>query len=124
MPTEDGVGGDNGREFREPLSAQRLAFDCQHTSLVIGEDNTLLSLSLERRFQLRLIEIDDLLLLPLEPAGQAHQQQLPRVQNWFRGHTPVPEIAPTSIPSLPPSTSRSAGINDWSSQLSRLTACT
>lgn len=124
MPTEDSVGGDNSREFRELLPAQRLAFDCQHTSLVIGEDTTLLSLSLERRLHLRLIEVDDLLLLPLEPAGQTHQQQLPRMQNWLRRHASVPEIVLTSSSSLQPSTSRSAGMNDLSSQLSRLTACT
>ena len=73
------------------------------------------NLGLQHGFQLCLIELDDLLLVPLEPDGQAHQQQLPRVQNRFHGRVSVlkspqhPRLAFGSQPTKP------AGISDSTS---------
>ena len=63
------------------LSPQRLAFDGQEPALVIGQQETFLSLRFHQGVELGLIELDDLLLLAMDPTRENHQQELPGLQD-------------------------------------------
>jgi hypothetical protein len=85
MPAEDRIGRNNGGNLQQYFAAQDFAFDGQATTLVIAEKNSLPAQLLFEDLILGDQVFDDLLLLPVEPAGQNNQQQLPGMQNQAHG---------------------------------------
>jgi len=80
MPTKDGVRGDHGIDFLQRLATQYLSFDGQAAALVIGKDAFLTEL-LFQHLVLGAQALQDFLLMPVDPAGQDQEQQLPRLQD-------------------------------------------
>jgi hypothetical protein len=85
MPAEDCVGSDDGRQFPQCFAAQGFAFNGQHTSLVVGQQDALLPQDLHEGNDLGVLKLDDLLLPVMNPAGQDGKQQLPGLQNVVHG---------------------------------------
>ena len=85
MPTQDRVRRDNGGQFHQGLSAQGLAFDGQESALIIGQQKPFLPLCLHHGFKFRLIELDDLLLLAMNPTRENHEEELPGLQDEAHG---------------------------------------
>ena len=79
VPTEDGVGRENGTDFSKQLAAKNLALDGEAPPLIIAEANPFLAKALPEDLNLRLLKVDDGLLLAIQPAGENGDQELPRV---------------------------------------------
>ena len=80
LPTKDGVRGDDGIDFLQRLATQYLPFDAQAAALVIGKDAFLTELFFQH-LVLGAQALQDFLLMPVDPAGQDQEQQLPRLQD-------------------------------------------
>ena len=69
MPTQNRVGGYNGSQLRHRFAAQSLALDGQYPALVIGQEDAFPSHLVHQGLDLGVLELDDLLLPPVDPAG-------------------------------------------------------
>ena len=81
MPAEDRVRREEAADLLQDLPAQDFALHRQAASLVIVEDDPLLAQLLLEHVDFRPLEVDDLLLLLVDPAREDHQQKLPGVEN-------------------------------------------
>jgi hypothetical protein len=81
MPTKDGVRGDDSGDLLQGLATQYFSFDGKAAPLVIGKQDAFLT---ELFFQYLVFDpevLEDFLLMPVDPAGEDQEQQLPRLQN-------------------------------------------
>ena len=85
MPAQDRIGCDNGGQLHQLLAAQRLAFDGQEPTLVIGQRESFLPMGFHHGLQLRLVELDDFLHLAMDPAEEDHEEELPRLEDEHDG---------------------------------------
>ena len=85
VPAENCVGCHDRGQFPQCLEAESLAFDRQKPPLVIDQEYPFLAKLNEQSLDFGTLEIDDLLLSPLDHAAQNGQQQLPRLQNEAHG---------------------------------------
>ena len=85
MPAQDRIGCDDGGQFHQGFSAQCLGFDGQESALIVGQQKPLLPLCFQQSFNLQLVELDDLLLLALDPADKDHDEELPGLKNEGHG---------------------------------------
>ena len=69
VPTEDRVGGYNGGQLHHRFATQSLALDGQYPALVIGQEDAFPSHLVHQGLDLGVLELDDLLLPPVDPAG-------------------------------------------------------
>lgn len=81
MPAEDCVRREQGTDLIEDLSAQDFPFYRQAASLVVVQDDPPFPQLLLEHVDFRPLEIDDLLLLLVDPAREDHQQKLPGVED-------------------------------------------
>ena len=80
MPSQNSVRCEQGSDLLELFAAKELAFDCQSTSLVIGQQDSLLAELLFKNGILGAKVLNDVLLLSIDPTGQDQNEQLPRFQ--------------------------------------------
>ncbi|MFT7512793.1 MAG: hypothetical protein ACI9QL_002001 [Candidatus Omnitrophota bacterium] len=81
MPAKDGVGRNDGCEFQHGLAPQGFAFDGQHTTLSVVEEETFASYLAHKDSNLGVLELDDLLLFTVHPASQDEEEKLPRLED-------------------------------------------
>ena len=69
------------------VSAPDSAWTCGHTKLAgpAHQQKSFLALCFQQRFQLQLVELNDLLLLALDPADKGYDEQLPGRKNEGHG---------------------------------------
>ena len=79
MPAQDRVRRDDGTDLSEHLAAEDLALDRQASPLVVGEPDAFLAVRFLQDLILGAQILDDLLLLPIDPAGEDDQEKLPRL---------------------------------------------
>jgi len=88
VPAEDGVGREGGTDFAEHLSPEHPALDRQAPPLVIVEPDPPLAVRLLHYLVLGAEVLDDLLLLPVDQAGQDREEEVPGLEDeshgWFR----------------------------------------
>ncbi len=77
MPSQDRIGRDNRGQFHQRLATEGLAFDGQQATLIIGQKQPFLPLRFHQGFDLRLVELDNLLLFATGPADEDHEENLP-----------------------------------------------
>jgi len=80
MPGQDGVGSDNRRDLSQDLSPEQLAFRGYAATLVVRQTETLLAELLPKDAVLLLEEINDVLLVLIDPARECCQQHMPGSQ--------------------------------------------
>ncbi len=71
-------------DLLELSATENLAFDCQTTSLIIGQQDPFLAELLFENGVLGAKVLNDFLLLSIDPTGKKDQHQLPRLQNEFQ----------------------------------------
>ncbi len=81
MPTQDCIGSDDGRDRLESLSSQHLALDRQAAAFVVTEQKASLAQPIQEDLDLGVLELNQLLLMQIDPAGHGHQQKLPGLQD-------------------------------------------
>jgi hypothetical protein len=81
MPAKDGVGRNDGCEFQHGLAPQGFAFDGQHTTLSVVEEETFASYLAHKASNLGVLGLDDLLLFTVHPASQDEEEKLPRLED-------------------------------------------
>ncbi len=80
MPGHDRVGSDDRSDFTQELETNRLALHGQTPSLVIGQSEPLSSKLLLQDTILLLKVFDDVLLVPIDPASECGEEDLPGLQ--------------------------------------------
>ena len=85
MPTQDRVGREQCADLLQPLPTENLALDRQSTPLVVAEQDAFLAQLFFEHLVLGPQVLDYLLLLPVDPACQNHDQQLPRLEDEAHG---------------------------------------
>ena len=80
MPTQDGVGREHRPHLLEHFASQQFTFDGQSTPLGIVQQDSLLAVNFPEDLVLRQQVADDLLLLPIDPAGENDEIELPRLK--------------------------------------------
>ncbi len=85
MPAQDRVRGEDGREFPQSLAADGISLHREESTLVIVEQQSLLSELLEQRFDLSILELNDLLLTWFTRPQRAASRRCNgwRMQNMF-----------------------------------------
>ena len=53
--------------------------------MIVGQPKSFLPLRVHHGFEFRLIELDDLLLLAMDPTRENHAEELPRLQDETHG---------------------------------------
>jgi len=92
LPTKDRVRRNDCRQLHHGLAAQSLALDGQYAPLVIGKQNPFPAHLVQERLDLGVLELDDLLLLSVDPAGEDEEEELPGLEDeihWtplYHGH--------------------------------------
>jgi hypothetical protein len=81
MPTQDCIGSDDGRDLLENLSSQHLALGRQAAAFIVTEQKAYLAQPIQENLNLGVLELNQLLLMEIDPAGQGHQQKLPGLQD-------------------------------------------
>ena len=76
VPAQDRVGRDETGHVHEALPAERLAFDCQATPLVIGKAETPVAELFAEDAVLGLEVVDHVLLVAVDPAGDEQDEEL------------------------------------------------
>ena len=94
MPPQDRLWSDKRLDPLQHSSPQRLALGRQTTTLTIGETDPLALEMLTKHPILFLKVLHDVLLLPVQPPGQCHHQNLPRV-SYHEEHSTVSEYRRT-----------------------------
>jgi hypothetical protein len=77
MPAENCIRRDNRCELTQCLAADRLPFDGQHATLIIGRQNSFLRELLEQSLDLRILELDGLLLPLIDHGTEGSEQNVP-----------------------------------------------
>lgn len=85
MPAENCIRRDNRRELTQCLAADRLAFDGQDATLIVGQQNSLLSKLLQQGLDLSVLELDDLGLSFVHPTTEHDKEEQPRAENEIHG---------------------------------------
>jgi hypothetical protein len=87
MPSQQGLGSDDGGDFAKDATAKHLGLGCQAAALVVVQTETLVTEMLSQRSILFTEIIDGVPLLLTQPAGDRNQQQSKRVKgpaHWAR----------------------------------------
>jgi len=69
----------------QSIASHDFALDCQAATLVVAQQNPPLAMGFLEHLSLSQQKVDDRLLLLIEPAGQDHHEQLPRLQDEVHG---------------------------------------
>jgi hypothetical protein len=85
VPAADGVGREGGTDLAEDLPTEDLALDRQAATLVVDEPDPSLAVGLLQDLVLGAEVLDDLLLLPVDQAGEDGQEKLSRLQDEVHG---------------------------------------
>ncbi len=78
-------GGDDRRHLSERLPTERLPFHRKSAALVIGQQDSFPAQFLEQRLHLVVLELDDLPLLLMHPAGEGRQRKVPGLEDHGHG---------------------------------------
>ena len=81
MPTHDCLGSNDGRQLCQCLATEGLALGSQNPALIIREEDSLPAHFLHQYTDLRILELNDLLSLPVDPTCENQEQQLPRLED-------------------------------------------
>jgi len=74
VPAQDGVGSEEGADFRQELAAEDFAFDGESAALIIVEQDTARAELLFEDLVLGAEEVDHFLLAVVDPADHAGDQ--------------------------------------------------
>jgi hypothetical protein len=74
VSAEHCVWSKNGRQFQQSLATNRMDLHCEESTLIIIQQQTLLSEFLQQCFYLRILELDDLLLTFIDAANEDGKQ--------------------------------------------------
>jgi hypothetical protein len=85
MPAEDRVRREQTADLLQDFPTQDFAFHRQAASLVVVEKDPFLPQFLLEHIDLRPLEVDDLLLLLVDPPREDRQQKLPGVEEECHG---------------------------------------
>ncbi|GEM_PF-1747436 len=85
VPAENRVWRKDGRQFQQSLTANGVSLDGQESTLIVVEQQTLLSQLLEQSFDLCVLELDDLLLLLIGEAAECSEQNVPWLEQEGHG---------------------------------------
>lgn len=77
MPSEDGVGRDDGADFRQGFATDGLAKDGESSPLIIGDWESLVAELLSEDLVFSLEVLDHSLLVLIKHAGKEYAQKLP-----------------------------------------------
>jgi hypothetical protein len=77
-------GGDDGCEFQQRFSANSVSLYGEQSTLIVIEQQSLLSELLQQCFDLRILEFDDLLLPLIDHATECSEQNVPWLEQ--EGH--------------------------------------
>ena len=100
MPAENRVGSHNGGQLQQCLPAEGMAFHCQNATLIIAQQQSLLPEFFQQRFDLVVLELDDLLLAFIGPANEGGKQNVVGLEHelhWKLGR--AKEKRPASVSS-------------------------
>jgi hypothetical protein len=81
MPTQDGIGANDCRDFHQRFATQYFPLDGQTPALIIAKQNPFLTEFFSEHFIFGLQIINNILLFAVDPPGQDEEEQLPRLQN-------------------------------------------
>jgi hypothetical protein len=84
MPAENRVWRKDGRQFQQSISTNGVCLHSEQPTLVVVEQQSLLSQLRQQSLDLRVLEFDDLLLTLIDHATEGSEQEVPRVEN--EGH--------------------------------------
>jgi len=76
VPTKQGIGRDDDGHICQRFAPESLGFDGQADPLGLIEQDPFPALQVEQCVELVPIELDHLLLLPIDPTGENHDKQL------------------------------------------------
>jgi hypothetical protein len=85
MPAKDGVRGEEGAKLLQQPAAKGLAFGGEASFLVGVEEQALAAQFLPQDAVFCPQVLDDFLLLPIHPAGNSHDDELPRCEGHGGG---------------------------------------
>ncbi len=80
VPSQDRVWREDGCEFPQSLAADDMSLHRKESTLVIVEQQSLLSELFEQCFDLSVLELDDLLLPMVHEAAEAGEHQMPGLE--------------------------------------------
>ena len=104
VPSEQGIRRDQRADFRQQLAAEHLGLNGQPPPLVVAQENALLAQLFLVHLVLGPQVVNHLLLLPMDPARDDHQQQLPGLEDQVHGSIHCRDASKSSsiLPGLPP----------------------
>ena len=77
MPAQDRIGGHDRRKLHQRPAPDGLSLGREDAPLIIGEEDALAAHSVHKRSDLRILKLDDLLLLTVDQAREDQEEQLP-----------------------------------------------
>ena len=87
VPTKDGVGSDERRNFSKDPSSNGLAANCKPATLIVGQPESSASELLFQDAVFFSEEFDDCVLLATNPASQGGNEDLPGLEH--NGHLSI-----------------------------------
>lgn len=84
MPAQDRVWRNNGGQFQQSLASNGVSLHGKQATLVVVEQQSLLSELLQQGLDLGVLELDDLLLTLIHEATENSQQNVPWLED--KGH--------------------------------------
>ncbi len=81
VPAQDRVRGYDGRQLHQRPAPESLCFDGRNPSLVVGEEDALAAHLIDEDPDLGVLELDDLLLLAVDPARAYQEEKLPGTED-------------------------------------------
>ena len=77
VPAQDRVWRNDCPQFHHGLAAQRFALDRQDAPLVVGQEDAFPAQLVHQGPDLGVLELDDLQLPAVDPAGENEEEELP-----------------------------------------------
>ena len=84
MPPQDGIRREDGRDFPQSLASDGMSLHGKHSTLVVVEQQSLLSELLQQGLDLSILKLNDLLLTLVHKAAEGRQQDVPGLED--KGH--------------------------------------
>ena len=81
MPPQNRVWRDDRRQVQQGLAAKGLSLYCQPPSLIITEQDPFLAELFQQHLNLGPLKLNHFLLVPVDPAGQDGDEQLPGLKD-------------------------------------------
>jgi hypothetical protein len=85
VPAQDRVGRDDSRQLHQCPATERFALGGQDTPLFVGEEDPFSAYLVHQSPDLRVLELDNFLLLAVHQSRQDQEEELPGVEDETHG---------------------------------------